>query len=127
MQDLTPAVASWATVCEILGGLPGTELDEGVSNPAWRVNGKVLARFNPRLRTDDEEEQRAAEGELASIWVEREERELLMRSDPETFFITPHWQASPHVLVWLRRARKPQLAELLTDAWRALAPRRLTR
>ena len=76
-------------MCEILGALPGTELDEGVDNPAWRVNGKVLARLNPRLRTPDEEERRAANGDLVSVWVERDERELLTRDDPDTFFITP--------------------------------------
>lgn len=118
-------MASWAFVCEILDALPATELDEGVDNPAWRVNGKVLARFNPRLRTPDEEERRAANGPLASVWVERDERELLLRDDPETYFITPHWQTSPHVLVWLARADEKRLRELLTDAWRARAPKRL--
>jgi hypothetical protein len=120
-------LATWAQVCDILGALPGTELDEGVDNPAWRVNGKVLARFNPRMRTEDEWEQRAANGDLASLWVDRDERELLIRDDPDTFFTTPHWQTSPHVLVWLERADEPQLRELLTDAWRARAPKRLQR
>jgi len=118
---------TWRTVCEILRALPGTELDEGVDNPAWRVNSKVLARLNPRLRTPDEEERRAANGEVASVWVERDERELLTRDDPDTFFITPHWQTSPHVLVWLACADAEQLRELLTDAWRARAPKRLAR
>jgi hypothetical protein len=120
-------VATWASVCEILGALPGTELDEGIPNPAWRVHGKVLARRNPRLRTPDEDEQRAANGELMSLWVEPDERELLMADKPEVFFLTPHWLTSPHVLVWLDRADKAQLRELLTDAWRARAPKRLQR
>ena len=118
-------MASWEDVCEIAAALPGTELDAGVDNPAWRVNGKVLVRLNPRLRTPDEEERRAAGGELASIWVDRDERELLLRDDPDTFFSTPHWLTSPHVLAWLARLQTAQLRELLTDAWRARAPKRL--
>ena len=59
------------------------------------------------------------------MWVERDERELLLRDDPETYFITPHWQTSPHILVWLARADEERLRELLTDAWRARAPKRL--
>jgi hypothetical protein len=120
-------VATWAFVCEVVGALPETELDEGVTNPAWRVNGKVLVRLNPRLRTPDEEERRAAGGELAAVYVDREERELLIRDDPDTFFFTPHWQTSPHVLVWLACADADRLRELLTDAWRARAPKRLSR
>ena len=70
-------MTTWEEVCEILTALPGTELDEGVDNPAWRVNGKVLARFDPRLRTPRREQRRTANGPLASVWVARDERELL--------------------------------------------------
>jgi hypothetical protein len=119
-------MATWKTVCEIVAALPGTELDPpGRDNPAWRVNGKVLARRNPRLRVPDEEAIRRARGELVAIWIDRDEREFLVREDPETFFFTPHWESSPSVLAWLDTVRTEHLRELLTDAWRARAPKRL--
>jgi hypothetical protein len=122
------AVATWETVCEIVGALPGAELDPPpASAPAWRVNGKVIARKEPRLRVPDEEAIRAARGELASVRVDRDERELLIRDDPEAFLVTPHWQTSPHVLVWLRAVDGNRLRELLVDAWRGCATRRLVR
>src|SRR5207244_1910128 len=120
-------MATWEEICEIVAALPGTALDQGVSNPAWRVEGKVLVRLNPRLRVPEEDELRAAHGELVSIWVDREEREFLLRESVGTFFITPHWQTSPSVLVWLETVKAERLRELVTDAWRARAPKRLRR
>jgi hypothetical protein len=110
-------VATWETVCEIVGALPGAELDRPpASAPAWRVNGNVIARRNPRLRVPYEEAMREARGELMSIRVDRDERELLIREDPEAFLVTPHRQTSPHVLVWLRAVQGDRLRGLLVDA-----------
>jgi hypothetical protein len=52
-------------------------------------------------------------------------REALLAEDPHTFFITPHWASSPSVLVWLATVSPDGLNDLLTEAWRARAPRRL--
>lgn len=125
-------MATWDTVCEILRELPGTELDppSGPSGhpPAWRVNGKVLTRWNPRLRVPEEWDLRAQRGDVVSIVVfDRVEREALLQQEPAVFFITPHWHGSPHVLVWLRDVPRELLRELLVEAWRARAPKRLVR
>jgi hypothetical protein len=114
-------------VCEIVGGLPGTELDTGTEHPAWRLGGKVLVRRNPRLRVPGEEETRRSRGELVAIRTDYGEREELMRMDPNTFFITPHWRTSPSVLVWLETVDPELLGELVVDAWRGRAPKRVVR
>jgi hypothetical protein len=119
---------TWESVCAFMATLPATELDPPPrENPAWRVNGKVLVRLNPRLRVPEEEQLRHERGELIAVHVDREERELLIGSEPDTFFITPHWQTSPSVLVWLATADDGRLRELLVDAWRLRAPKRLVR
>ena len=46
------------------------------------------------------------------------EREALLQGDPETFFITPHYDGYPAVLVRLDKVDPTELAELLEDAWR---------
>jgi uncharacterized protein len=120
-------VTSWDAVCEIVAQLPGTALDEGSDNPAWRVNGKVLVRRNPRLDVDDVAALRAARGEPIAIRADRGEREALLVDDPDTFFITPHWQSSPSVLVWLGTVDVAQLRELVIEAWLARAPKQLIR
>jgi hypothetical protein len=115
-------------VCDIVAALPGTVLDPPErDNAAWRVKDAVLVRRSPRLRVPDEEAIRQARGELVSIRVDRSEREALLQQDPGTFFITPHWESSPCVLVWLTTADPAELRELLVDAWRLLAPKRVVR
>jgi hypothetical protein len=120
-------MASWDQVCEILAALPGTELDQGTDHPAWRVNGKVLVRGNPRLRVSGEDQMRRDRGELIAVRTDHGEREALMQMDPQTFFFTPHWESSPSVLVWIGSVDDALLRELLIDAWRSRAPKRLAR
>jgi hypothetical protein len=55
----------------------------------------------------------------------KEEKQALIASDPAKFFTEPHYNGYPAVLVRLAAVENDELAELLTDAWRAAAPRRL--
>ncbi len=112
-------MASWDTVCEIASSLPGAQLDgPHAEAPAWRVNGKVIVRRNPRL--DDTVE---SEGEVIAIRTEEDERAALLEEDSETFFLTDHWARSRNtsVLVQLATVSREQLAELITEAWRRRA------
>ena len=54
-----------------------------------------------------------------------EEKQVLIAADPEKFFTEPHYNGYPAVLVRLDAIDNDELAELLTDAWRCAAPRRL--
>jgi len=54
-----------------------------------------------------------------------EEKQALIAADPDTFFTEPHYDNYPAVLVRLDAIDDGELRELLTDAWRASAPRRL--
>jgi hypothetical protein len=54
-----------------------------------------------------------------------EEKQVLIASDPAKFFTEPHYNGYPAVLVRLEAIDGDELAELLTDAWRRVAPRRL--
>lgn len=53
------------------------------------------------------------------------EREALLQGEPETFFTTPHYDGYPYVLVHLDAVDPQELAELVEDAWRVQAPKRL--
>lgn len=55
----------------------------------------------------------------------QEEKEALLAADPATFFTEPHYTGYPAVLVRLAEVDEAELTELLTDAWRCRAPRRL--
>ena len=54
-----------------------------------------------------------------------EERNELLSAEPETFFITPHYDRYPAVLVRLDKVDHEELAELITESWRLNAPKRL--
>ena len=55
------------------------------------------------------------------------EKEMLLASDPDKFFTEPHYNGFPAVLVRLAAVDVDELAELITDAWRCLAPKKLVK
>ena len=120
--------ATWGTVGEIVSDLPGADLGVQIGGaPAWRVNGKVFVLFGPRMRTSDEDEQRARNGTLINIVTGYDAREALLLSDPDVYFVTPHYEDNPSVLCWLDKADIDQLRDVLVDAWRFRAPKRVVR
>jgi len=92
--------------------LPGVEESTSYGTPAFKAKGKLLAR----LRED---------GETLVVRIELDARAGLMRSDPETFFITDHYAAYPAVLVRLAAVSEETLGALLEEAWRTFAPKSL--
>ena len=60
-----------------------------------------------------------------SWWGTLDDKQALLRGDPETYFTTPHYDGSPHVLVRLEAIDEDELAAMIEDAWRLTAPRRL--
>jgi hypothetical protein len=82
---------------------------------AWAWNERVEAK-KPRVPRPDV---------LAVRVVDLEDKEALLASDGETFFTEPHYDGFPAVLVRLPLIGLGELEELLVDAWRCQAPRRL--
>lgn len=105
------AGATVDTVREIALALPGVEEGTSYGTPAWKVEGKLLAR----LRED---------GETLVVRAEDDARDLLMRSDPETFFVTDHYAGHPWVLVRLPRVERGALTLLIEEAVRLVVPRK---
>ena len=44
---------------------------------------------------------------------------------PDVFFVTPHYDGYPIVLVHVEAAEREELAGRLEDSWSAVAPKRL--
>ena len=68
-------------------------------------------------------------GVLAVRVANAGEKEMLLASDPDAakFFTEPHYNGFPAVLVRLAAIDVDELEELLTDAWRCQAPKKLVR
>jgi hypothetical protein len=92
--------------------LPGVEEGTSYGTAALRVKGKFLAR----LKED---------GESVVFRVSFDERELLMQTKPEVFYITDHYLGYPAVLLRLSAASKKEAADIIEMSWRFVAPKKL--
>jgi hypothetical protein len=104
---------SWQDVIEAGLRLPEVEVGTWFGTPGLKVAGKGFCRM--RVNPDA----------LVIRVLDLGDREALMLGEPDTFFITPHYKDAPYVLVRLEDVDPTQLAELVEDAWRLKAPKRL--
>jgi hypothetical protein len=107
-------MAGWETVRRLAGELPEAEESTSYGTPAFKVQGRMFVR----LKED---------GETIVVRVDPDERGLLLNSAPDRFFITPHYQNWPYMLIRLDVVSDEELHEQLTDSWLAVAPKRLAR
>ncbi len=100
-------------VRELALELPETIERASYGTPGFRVRDTLFARMRE-------------EGDVLVVWcADLGEKELLIRSEPEKFFTTAHYEGHASVLVRLAAVDREELRELLIDAWRTRAPRRL--
>ena len=87
------------------------EVEDGTSygTPALKVRKKMLAR----LKEDGDS--------LVMPGVPRDEREMLVESQPKIFYFTDHYRDYPMVLIRLSKAKRTNVEPLLLRRWRALA------
>jgi hypothetical protein len=104
---------TWEDVVELGTRLPGVEVGTSYGTPALKVRKKGICR----LRSNPDA--------LVIRVTDLGEREMLLRSEPEVFFTTPHYDGWPYLLVRLDAVPRDELAELLEDAWRVFAAKRV--
>jgi hypothetical protein len=105
-------MASEDDVRELALALPGTIEKSSYGTPGFRVRDKLFARIR--------------EAGVLALWCESlEEKDFLIEGDPEKFFTTPHYDGYAYVLVRLDRVDPQHLRELIEDAWRLSAPKRV--
>ena len=103
-----------ATVRRLALAFPGVEEGLSYGTPGFRVRGKFLARL-------------WEDGETLVVKCGDDERDFRMKADPETFFITDHYRGYPTVLVHLGRVTEADLQDVLEQAWRLHAPKRVVK
>ena len=120
-------MADQSDVRRIVLALPGTAEAEdhfGFSAPGkggkrrglvWAWNERVEPK-KPRVPNP---------GVVAVRVANRQEKEILLAADPAKFFTEPHYNGYPAVLVRLEAIDQDELAEVITDAWRAIVPARM--
>jgi hypothetical protein len=106
-------MAEWSDVAAIGARFPGVEEGTSYGTPSLKVRGKFMCR----LRTDPDA--------LVVRTIDLADRDALVKGDPGVFFITPHYEGYPAVLVRLEAISVDMLAELIEDAWRLQAAKRV--
>lgn len=123
-------MATWADVRQVASALPETVEETGRDGlRAFRVRGRMLIWERPLRRADLAALGDAApSGPIACVWVpDLGAKEALLADDPSVFFTTPHFDGYSAVLLRLPRLGRPELKELVTEAWFARAPKRLAK
>lgn len=91
--------------------LPGVEEKSHFDQPDFRVRNRIFVT----LSTD---------GRRSWVKVNRDDMLALSQSDPETYEGKP-WGASTWLGVTLSRVDPEEFRELVLDAWRGVAPKRV--
>jgi hypothetical protein len=91
---------------------PGVEDSTSYGTPALKVRGKLLARLHQS-------------GECLVLRADLLDREILMQSDSQVFYITDHYRGYPWVLVRFSAVDAGALPDLIERAWRLVAPKKL--
>ena len=106
----------WETVREIASALPGAEESTAYGKPAFKVGGKLFVWMSP---SSD------APPDALALRIDPEEKPLLVASDPDVWFETPHYRGHPIVLAHLDAIDRAALADRIEDSWLLRAPKRL--
>ena len=96
----------------LVAELPEAEERETWGHPTFRVRGKIFAGM-------------AEDGRTATVKATLAEQQALVGSDPGTFGVASHVGRFGWVRVRLDRVDEEEMRELVTEAWRATAPKRL--
>ena len=115
MLAIISQMADWETVRRLASRLPQAVESPG-ERPAFRVGGKLFA-WTARER----------DGGGLAVRVDRDEKHLLLQSNPVAYFSSPHYHGYPALQIRLDRIDDDELWERLEDAWLIQAPKRLAR
>lgn len=92
------------TVRQVALALPETVERPSYGTPGFFVKKKLFARM-------------LEDGDRVVIKMDFDQREVLIQSKPEAYFITDHYLNYPMMIVRLSKVSKSTLKELLQGAW----------
>jgi hypothetical protein len=106
-------MADWKIVRKIALSFPEVEESTG-DRISYSVRGKGFA-WAARER----------DGGGLAVRVDGEEKELILDSNPDVYFTSPHYRGFPAVQIRLENIDREELLQRLEDAWLIQAPKRL--
>jgi len=92
--------------------LPEAYEEETWGHPTFRVRKKIFATLAP-------------DGSTAGVKASLEAQQALIASEPETFSVSDYTGRYGWTTIQLDRVDSEELRELIVDAWRQTAPKKL--
>ena len=105
-------LTTFEEIREVALGLPGVVDGTSYGTAAVKVGGKLFARLHQSL-------------ECVVLRTELLDREILIQSAPDAFFITDHYRDYPWILLRFGVVEKSALPDLIERAWRLVASKTL--
>jgi hypothetical protein len=68
---------------------------------------------------------RERDGGGLGVRVDADEKQLILDSNPDVYFASPHYRGYPGIQIRLEQIEPDELYERLEDAWLIQAPKRL--
>jgi hypothetical protein len=91
--------------------MPDVEERPSYGTPGFYRKKKLFARLHQ-------------DGVSLVVKVDFDARDALLEADPEVFYVTPHYDGYPAVLVRMAKAKAGLVKQVLADAWAFAAPKR---
>jgi hypothetical protein len=104
---------SFASLRRKLLTWPGVEESSHYGQPSLKAFGKFLTR----LKEDGDS--------IVITGINFDERDILMRIQPDVFYITDHYRNFPSVLMRLSASDPAAVEAMLRRRWRELAPKKI--
>jgi hypothetical protein len=99
-------------VKKIAEEFPGVVEDTHYGTRALKVKGQMFVR----LKED---------GETLVVRCDMISRDMMLKAEPTLFYITDHYKNFPAILLRLNAVRVKRLRDIVEDAWRFRAPKKL--
>jgi hypothetical protein len=121
-------VPSIRDVAEIASGLPEVTEGDRHGNRTWFVDGKGFVWERPFTKADLRRfgDETPPAGPIVAVRCSSlDEKDVKLMARPDVFFTIPHFDGYAALLFQLEHIGKKELREAITDAWLAVAPKRL--
>lgn len=102
---------AWERVRETFLALPGVSEGRAYGTPIFNIGKMMLGRFR--------------EDGVMVLKVSGMTRDVLLDTEPATYFLEDHYRPHPLVLVRIISAEPSRLDALIEQSWNELAPKRL--